>query len=383
MSPDNSIPYATLATVVAQLRREHEDLTVHAVGDIHEELPDYADVPRCELVASVGGIIDVVLDVVASGSAAQLPAVPSVALRRLGQGVQVDSLLRAYRLALTSTQQRFSDIARTRGLPVEDCLTAMYAMWEVGEWFMQQAVREYRAASVGESVRRRVAKAELLRLIAAPQHSGLEIAARARRLGLPDIAYRVALGMAADPDEWVAYVEKWGSTPAAMAVAAEVGDVIAALIPATAQLADAPVLVAAGPSTSLAEAGESWAGARRVLSALPPGRTGWWDAAALSWRLAVPEAPAVTAIVRARYETVFAEASETGAMLLESVWAYMDAGLSFKQAAAGLYVHENTLRHRVAKFEEATGRSLTEPDTRMELLWLRYARELGGGSSGD
>ena len=120
MSPDNSIPYATLATVVAQLRREHEDLTVHAVGDIHEELPDYADVPRCELVASVGGIIDVVLDVVASGSAAQLPAVPSVALRRLGQGVQVDSLLRAYRLALTSTQQRFSDIARTRGLPVED-----------------------------------------------------------------------------------------------------------------------------------------------------------------------------------------------------------------------------------------------------------------------
>ena len=317
MSPDNSIPYATLATVVAQLRREHEDLTVHAVGDIHEELPDYADVPRCELVASVGGIIDVVLDVVASGSAAQLPAVPSVALRRLGQGVQVDSLLRAYRLALTSTQQRFSDIARTRGLPVEDCLTAMDAMWEVGEWFMQQAVREYRAASVGESVRRRVAKAELLRLIAAPQHSGLEIAARARRLGLPDIAYRVALGMAADPDEWVAYVEKWGSTPAAMAVAAEVGDVIAALIPATVQLADAPVLVAAGPSTSLAEAGESWAGARRVLSALPPGRTGWWDAAALSWRLAVPEAPAVTAIVRARYETVFAEASETGAMLLE------------------------------------------------------------------
>ena len=42
------------------------------------------------------------------------------------------------------------------------------------------------------------------------------------------------------------------------------------------------------------------------------------------------------------------------------------------------YIHENTLRNKVAKFEQITGRRLNDIDACIELIWLRHDMALKG-----
>lgn len=54
-------------------------------------------------------------------------------------------------------------------------------------------------------------------------------------------------------------------------------------------------------------------------------------------------------------------------ILFDTFRVWLDAGGSFTQAAAELYVHPNTVRHRLRRIEERTGRSLAVPRQLAEL----------------
>jgi purine catabolism regulator len=58
-----------------------------------------------------------------------------------------------------------------------------------------------------------------------------------------------------------------------------------------------------------------------------------------------------------------------GSALVESLRAYIEANGRWADAAAALSVHRHTLRYRVRKIEELTGRTLTDAGDRLE-LWL-------------
>jgi purine catabolism regulator len=55
--------------------------------------------------------------------------------------------------------------------------------------------------------------------------------------------------------------------------------------------------------------------------------------------------------------------------LVESLEAYIEANGRWAEAAAQLSVHRHTLRYRVRRIEELTGRDLSDAGDRME-LWL-------------
>jgi len=55
--------------------------------------------------------------------------------------------------------------------------------------------------------------------------------------------------------------------------------------------------------------------------------------------------------------------------LVESLRAYIEANGRWAEAAAALHVHRHTLRYRVRKIQELTGRDLTDAGDRLE-LWL-------------
>ena len=61
------------------------------------------------------------------------------------------------------------------------------------------------------------------------------------------------------------------------------------------------------------------------------------------------------------------------ALLLDTFGAWLDAGGSADRAAAALFCHPNTIRHRLRRIEERTGRSLAEP---RELAELTLAYEI-------
>jgi hypothetical protein len=64
------------------------------------------------------------------------------------------------------------------------------------------------------------------------------------------------------------------------------------------------------------------------------------------------------------------------AILLDTLEAWRDAGGSSERAAATLFCHANTVRHRLRRITEATGRSTTDPQDIAELcLALEAARQ--------
>ncbi len=56
-----------------------------------------------------------------------------------------------------------------------------------------------------------------------------------------------------------------------------------------------------------------------------------------------------------------------GSALIETLRAYIDANGRWAEAAAAIHVHRHTLRYRVRKIEQLTGRDLTDARDRLEL----------------
>jgi PucR family transcriptional regulator, purine catabolism regulatory protein len=76
--------------------------------------------------------------------------------------------------------------------------------------------------------------------------------------------------------------------------------------------------------------------------------------------------------------------AEHGGELLPSLWAFLEHNARWEAAAAKLYVHRHTLRYRMRKVEELTGRNLASAHDRMELWLAQRARDLlSEGSSAD
>ena len=78
---------------------------------------------------------------------------------------------------------------------------------------------------------------------------------------------------------------------------------------------------------------------------------------------------------------------EYGGELLRSLEAYIEHNGNWERAARQLYCHRHTLRYRIRKIEELTGRDLSRATDRIELWLALRARELrevrsGGGGGG-
>jgi purine catabolism regulator len=69
---------------------------------------------------------------------------------------------------------------------------------------------------------------------------------------------------------------------------------------------------------------------------------------------------------------------EYGGELLRSLEAYIDHNGNWERAARELYCHRHTLRYRIRKIEELTGRDLSRATDRIELWLALRARELVG-----
>jgi PucR family transcriptional regulator, purine catabolism regulatory protein len=67
---------------------------------------------------------------------------------------------------------------------------------------------------------------------------------------------------------------------------------------------------------------------------------------------------------------------EHGGELLASLRAFLDHNARWESAAAELFVHRHTLRYRMRKVEELTGRDISAPHDRMEFWLALRAREL-------
>uniref|UniRef100_UPI003FD59A31 PucR family transcriptional regulator n=1 Tax=Pseudomonas indica TaxID=137658 RepID=UPI003FD59A31 len=62
--------------------------------------------------------------------------------------------------------------------------------------------------------------------------------------------------------------------------------------------------------------------------------------------------------------------------LLRSLEAFIERNGQWERAARDLYCHRHTLRYRIRRIEELTGRDLNQAQDRIELWLALRAREL-------
>jgi purine catabolism regulator len=147
----------------------------------------------------------------------------------------------------------------------------------------------------------------------------------------------------------------------------------------------AEVVAGAGGEAPAAEAGRSLREAQYALQVCRVERRPLADFASLgTYRLllTLQEPDALRAFTDSVLAPLDRYDAQHGGELGPSLRAFLDHNARWEAAAAELFVHRHTLRYRMRKVEELTGRDLGSAHDRMEFWLALRARDLLGGSSG-
>jgi hypothetical protein len=92
--------------------------------------------------------------------------------------------------------------------------------------------------------------------------------------------------------------------------------------------------------------------------------------------LALQDAHVVSSLSSALLDPLLEYDERRGTELVPTLSAFLESNGQWQATAAALHVHVNTLRHRMARVEELTGRSLDKIDGRVDLFLALRARSL-------
>lgn len=220
------------------------------------------------------------------------------------------------------------------------------------------------------------------------EHSALRLPFRAR---LPEVspsgepgAAPAAVGHAGPGDRafhrTVALLRPWLALDEAgrPLVTTVDGDVAGLLVGRPAGLCRSLILGLGAPASASGVASEFTRATQALRAAAGFGLVGAYTREELGLRATVVALPAVgEQLVRLRLAPL-AERGEDGAQLAEAAAAYLRQGLRLDAAARTLYVHPNTLRNRLRRFEEITGTNLRDPADLAEVWWALTHRKFHG-----
>ena len=141
----------------------------------------------------------------------------------------------------------------------------------------------------------------------------------------------------------------------------------------------APVTVGAGAGVAPGETARSFREARYALQVCRVDDRRLADFASLgTYRLllSLQEPDALRAFADSVLSPLDRYDQEDGGDLLGSLRSFLEHNARWEAAAGALFVHRHTLRYRMRKVEELTGRDLGSPHDRMEFWLALRAREL-------
>jgi hypothetical protein len=371
-------PAAVVGALVAEIETELDGV-VAAIGDrIREEIPDFRRLPADTLAGAIRGNVGRALTAlrdVRAPTDAELEQAAEIGRERAEQGLTVDAVLHAYRISITAVWSRFGELARERGADVASVLAFSETLWLWADAVMDivgTAHREVELEQAREEQQRRDAfvlallsgtlDAAELRLQSAT--FGLDadrsyIPFRARSAGGAAPSRRVAVGLAGD-DGLVTGLDRDFAG-------------IAARVPAVVPR----VICGLGPPARLEALPASFASASRALqTAVAFGQEGTLTLADLSIRPAILADEALGDAFAARYLEPLEGLGRLGTELDTTLRAWFDQEMRVEETARALHVHPNTLRHRLKRFEEATGATLRDPRHLVELWWALEHRRL-------
>src|SRR5215216_3738162 len=378
-SPGPRPPQRTVVgSLVADIGTELDGL-VAAIGDrIREEIPDFrrlpADTPAGAIRGNVGRALTALRDVRAPTDA-ELEQAGAIGRERAEQGVTVDAVLHAYRITITAVWARFGELARERGADVGSVLAFSETLWLWADAVMDivgTSHREVELEQAREEQQRR--DAFVLALLSGTLDSA-DLRLQSATFGLdadrPYHPFRArSVSGAVLPRR------------AAVALAGDDG-LVTGLDRDFAGIAARPprplprVVCGLGPPRRLESLPVAFASASRALqTAVAFGQEGALTLADLSIRPAILADEALGDAFAARYLEPLEGLGRIGAELETTLRTWFDQEMRVEDTARSLHIHPNTLRHRLRRFEEATGATLRDPRDLVELWWALEHRRL-------
>ena len=369
---------AVVGSLVAEIETEL-DVVVAAIGDrIRKEIPDFRRLPAETLAGAIRGNVTRALTAlrdVRAPTDAELEQAAEIGRERAEQGLTVDAVLHAYRISITAVWSRFGELARERGADVASVLAFSETLWLWADAVMDivgTAHREVELEQAREEQQRRDAfvlallsgTLDAAELRAQSATFGLDadrsyVPFRARSAAGSGLSRRVAVALAGD-DGLVTGLDRDFAGIAARAPAS---------VPR--------VVCGLGPPARLESLPASFASASRALqTAVAFGQEGALTLADLSIRPAILADEALGDAFAARYLEPLAGLGRLGAELETTLRAWFDQEMRVDDTARALHIHPNTLRHRLRRFEEATGATLRDPRNLVELWWALERRRL-------
>jgi hypothetical protein len=375
------VSQAAAAQVVGQLVAAIEaelDSLVDRIGErIREEIPDFRRLPSDRLAGAIRGNVSRALSALRElrpPTPEELEGAAAVGRERAEQGLTVDAVLHAYRISVGAVWSRFGEVARERGADVSSVLAFSETLWLWADAVMDivaSAHREVELERAREEQQRRDAfvlalltgtidAAELRRECSTygldPEREYIPFRARSNADGRT-LPHRVALALAGD-DGLVTALDH---------------DLVG--LAARAPVSMPGVATGLGPPARLNNLPNAFALASRALqTALAFREEGTRSLADLSIRPAILADEALGDAFEARYLEPLAEMGRLGTELQTTLRTWFDEGMRVEDAARTLHVHPNTLRHRLRRFEEATGANLRRPTDLVELWWALERR---------
>jgi hypothetical protein len=368
--------------LVAELESERDRLAEEVVERIRSAVPDFRRLARGTLKRAVQDTMRrelAALSEVRPPTQDELEGSRKIARERAEQGLSVESVLHAHRVAVSVVWNRFGELARERGASVTTVLAFSETLWRWADSVMDvvaAAHREVELQLAREEQQRRDAfvlalltgstdAAELRQDSAAygidPEREYLPFRARAHEGSENALSHRTALALAGNEG----------------LVTGLDGDVIG--VTARRPVAIAGLTVGVGRQCTLDALPAAFTQASRALqTALAFGHEGVHSLADLSILPAVLVDQALGDAFVARYLEPLAAMGRHSAEIEATLRTWLDNGMRIDDTARDLHVHPNTLRHRLRRFEEATGASLRNATEVMELWWALERRRLVG-----
>lgn len=314
---------------------------------------------------------------VARTSPPRLTAEQTATLEEVGEseariGVPVDQMLLAWRIGADLLVERGSAAAPGLGIDPRQLLGFVLGALAASDVGMITTARAHRHAERARDREAADRDASFVRAVLFGTGDPGELRARAAAYGLqPARHYRAVRARSAPDGSWHEVQRAVG-----LAAAAKAGQGMSVLVDGdlagfqTAVPGDAsPGLAGVGPPVPLDRLADSFRLATRALRTAHAFRLeGTHDLAGLGLRAAVVADPDVGAALRRRYLDPLAE-SGSGSEIIATLREYLAAGMHVDTAAERLHIHANTLRYRLARFEELTGAHLRAPLTAFEVWW--------------
>ncbi|WP_154677546.1 PucR family transcriptional regulator [Mycolicibacter icosiumassiliensis] len=352
---------------------------------IEAQIPTYRVLSSLELEEEIGLQLEQVLraarDCRAAGGGHELAELAVIGETRAQQGIPVDEMLHAWHVGIEAVVAYSRGVSARLGIEDAAVLEFVQSTLAWSDVAMAATVGAHRRAELALGFAEEEQRSRFVRGALSGTIPAVELAIQAQAYGLDPngefVAIRALLSEAAPQRKLEWLLGFHGADRRGLSAVAD-GCVVGFLSDPPPH--DIAAVVGVGPPKPLGRLAASYRLATRALTAIQAcGLHGVYDIGAIGLRAAVAADADVGDALCKRYLDPLSEGG-SARELIATLRAYLMSGMHVERTATRLFVHQNTVRYRLARFEELTGTSLRDVEVLFGVWWALQLDECGRSS---